>query len=234
MHPGLTLVVGPPGTGKTDVAVQTIANLYHNFPDQRTLLVTHSNQALNQLFEKIMALDIDERHLLRLGHGEEELETEKDFSRSDNTSPVSSGGNLLPALFLLCRYGRVNFILALRMELLKEVERLQQSLGVQGDVAYTCETAGHFFLYQVAARWEEYTSKVRTFASKVSHRTPTLLMPTGKVYTHSYMLLFQPDNGVRAIAELFPFTKYFANAPQPIFKGESFQQDWDIAEVQET
>ena len=29
-----------------------------------------------------MALDIDERHLLRLGHGEEALETEKDFSRS--------------------------------------------------------------------------------------------------------------------------------------------------------
>ena len=51
---------------------------------QRTLLVTHSNQALNQLFEKIMALDIDERHLLRLGHGEEELQTEKDFSRSDS------------------------------------------------------------------------------------------------------------------------------------------------------
>ena len=38
-------------------------------------------KALNQLFEKIMALDIDERHLLRLGHGEESLETEKDFSR---------------------------------------------------------------------------------------------------------------------------------------------------------
>jgi len=37
---------------------------------------------LNQLFEKIMQLDIDERHLLRLGHGEEALETEKDFSRS--------------------------------------------------------------------------------------------------------------------------------------------------------
>jgi hypothetical protein len=38
-------------------------------------------QALNQLFEKIMALDIEERHLLRLGHGEEALETEKDYSR---------------------------------------------------------------------------------------------------------------------------------------------------------
>ena len=37
-------VVGPPGTGKTDVAVQIISNVYHNFPEQRTLIVTHSNQ----------------------------------------------------------------------------------------------------------------------------------------------------------------------------------------------
>ncbi|CAI8039366.1 RNA helicase aquarius [Geodia barretti] len=144
MQPGLTLVVGPPGTGKTDVAVQIISNLYHNFPEQRTLLVTHSNQALNQLFEKIMALDIDERHLLRLGHGEEELQTEKDFSR----------------------FGRVNFILALRLELLKEVERLQGSLDVAGDVAYTCETAGHFYLYQVLSRWEQYANKIKPLAKK--------------------------------------------------------------------
>lgn len=67
MQPGLTIVVGPPGTGKTDVAVQIISNIYHNWPDQRTLIVTHSNQALNQLFEKIIALDVDERHLLRMG-----------------------------------------------------------------------------------------------------------------------------------------------------------------------
>jgi phosphate starvation-inducible protein PhoH len=58
MNPGLTLVVGPPGTGKTDVAVQIISNWYHNFPEQRILLVTHSNQALNQLFDKLVNLDI--------------------------------------------------------------------------------------------------------------------------------------------------------------------------------
>lgn len=139
MQPGLTLVVGPPGTGKTDVAVQIISNLYHNFPNQRTLIVTHSNQALNQLFEKIVALDIDERHLLRLGHGEEALETEKDFSR----------------------YGRVNYVLAKRLDLLGEVQRLQESLEVKGDVAYTCETAGYFFLYQVLSRWEQYLSVVK-------------------------------------------------------------------------
>lgn len=139
MQPGLTMIVGPPGTGKTDVAVQIISNLYHNFPEQRTLIVTHSNQALNQLFEKIMQLDIDERHLLRLGHGEEQLETDKDFSR----------------------YGRVNFILAERLELLQKVGRLQESLGIGGDVAYTCETACYFFLYQVLSRWEKYERSVR-------------------------------------------------------------------------
>ncbi|XP_054826710.1 RNA helicase aquarius isoform X2 [Eublepharis macularius] len=182
MQPGLTMVVGPPGTGKTDVAVQIISNLYHNFPEQRTLIVTHSNQALNQLFEKIMALDIDERHLLRLGHGEEELETEKDFSR----------------------YGRVNYVLARRLELLREVGRLQESLGVPGDVSYTCETAGHFFLYQVMSRWEEYISKVKVKGSK------------------------PPDVG--DISMFFPFHQYFANAPQPIFKGRSYNEDMEIAE----
>ncbi|CAN0367517.1 unnamed protein product, partial [Hapterophycus canaliculatus] len=54
MNPGLTMVVGPPGTGKTDVAVQMMSNLYHSFPNQRTIMVAHSNAALNDLFEKIM------------------------------------------------------------------------------------------------------------------------------------------------------------------------------------
>ncbi|KAJ8411857.1 hypothetical protein AAFF_G00154950 [Aldrovandia affinis] len=182
MQPGLTMVVGPPGTGKTDVAVQIISNLYHNFPEQRTLIVTHSNQALNQLFEKIMALDIDERHLLRLGHGEEELETEKDFSR----------------------YGRVNYVLARRLELLREVGRLQESLDVPGDVSYTCETAGHFYLYQVMSRWEEYMSKVRPKPSR--------------------------PVAVEDVSDCFPFRKYFSNAPQPVFRGQSYEEDMDIAE----
>lgn len=51
---GLSQVVGPPGTGKTDVAVQIISNLYHNFPEQRTLLVTHSNQVSSSNYYKLM------------------------------------------------------------------------------------------------------------------------------------------------------------------------------------
>ncbi|XP_018334120.1 RNA helicase aquarius [Agrilus planipennis] len=183
MQPGLTLVVGPPGTGKTDVAVQIISNIYHNFPNQRTLIVTHSNQALNQLFDKIVALDIDERHLLRLGHGEEALETEKDFSR----------------------YGRVNYVLAKRLDLLVEVERLQKSLDVPGDVAYTCETAGYFFLYQVLSRWEHYESIIRPKSGKL-------------------------PASIQTIADEFPFRNFFENAPQPLFKGKSYEEDLEIAE----
>ena len=88
-----------------------------------------------------MHLDIDERHLLRLGHGEEMLETEKDFSR----------------------YGRVNYVLQQRLALLKEVNRLQKSLGVAGDVSYTCETAGHFYLYQVLSRWEKFEEDIALY-----------------------------------------------------------------------
>ncbi len=179
MSPGLTMIVGPPGTGKTDVAVQIISNIYHSFPEQRTLIVTHSNQALNQLFEKIMALDVDERHLLRLGHGEEALETEKDFSR----------------------YGRVNYVLAKRLELLEQVKKLQTTLGVYGDVAYTCETAGYFFLYEIMSRWEQYQSKL------------------------------VGDVKVEEISELFPFKKFFEDVPGgQLFKGESVDDDLEQAE----
>jgi intron-binding protein aquarius len=137
---------------------------------------------LNQLFEKILELDIEERHLLRLGHGEEELETDKDFSR----------------------YGRVNFILHKRLELLAEVQRLQESLGIQGDVSYTCETAGHFFHYQIVRRWKGYLSKLQTRPDK--------------------------EVDVTTIKKEFPFHKYFETAPQPLFKGQSFEEDMDIAE----
>ena len=37
--------------------------------------------------------------------------------------------------------------------------------------------------------------------------------------------------GVAAIIEHFPFHDFFSNAPQPVFKGQSFAEDMDIAEV---
>lgn len=60
----------------------------------------------------------------------------------------------------------MNYVLTKRIELLGEVSRLQESLKVSGDVGYTCETAGHFFLYHVVARWEKFLSVVKPKAKK--------------------------------------------------------------------
>eukprot|EP01012_Entosiphon_sulcatum_P009985 TRINITY_DN1576_c0_g1_i1.p1 TRINITY_DN1576_c0_g1~~TRINITY_DN1576_c0_g1_i1.p1 ORF type:complete len:1408 (-),score=401.30 TRINITY_DN1576_c0_g1_i1:99-4226(-) len=146
---GLTMVVGPPGTGKTDVAVQIISNIYHNFPEQRTLVVTHSNSALNDIFSKIAEKDVDERHLLRLGMGYKDVyaETAKDFSKA----------------------GRVDFMLRRRQYRLQEVERLSKALGIGdalGDVAHTCETAAHFYRHHILGRWERYCQQRALLAAE--------------------------------------------------------------------
>ncbi|KAK0385765.1 hypothetical protein NLU13_6942 [Sarocladium strictum] len=133
-QPGLTVVVGPPGTGKTDVATQIINNIYHNFPEQKTLLIAHSNQALNQLFAKIVALDIDQRHLLRLGHGEEELGTDGNFGK----------------------YGRVDSFLENRDRFLLEVRKLAASLGAPGAHDNSAETAGYFHKVYIEPAWAKF------------------------------------------------------------------------------
>lgn len=138
-QPGLTIVVGPPGTGKTDVATQIINNIYHNFPEQKTLLIAHSNQALNQLFAKIVALDIDERHLLRLGHGEEDLETEGSFSK----------------------HGRVESFLENRDRYLLEVNRLAASIGALGAHGNSAETAGYFNSAYILPMWAKFTEATK-------------------------------------------------------------------------
>ncbi|CAG2195585.1 AQR [Mytilus edulis] len=55
----------------------------------------------------------------------------------------------------------------------------------------------------VLARWEEYLSKLRQ--SKECDK-------------------------LQKIKELFPFNKFFENAPQPLFKGSTYAEDIDIAE----
>lgn len=148
LSPGLTLVVGPPGTGKTDVAVQIIASLYHSFPTQRTVIITHSNAALNDVFEKVMSRgDVDERYLVRLGAGERDLQTSSthDFTKT----------------------GRVAYSLDQRSKLLELVQLLSESLGISsqsqrgkgGSSSYTCETADYFNLDHIQKRIRSFDKK---------------------------------------------------------------------------
>ena len=68
--------------------VQVLNLLYHNYPGQRTLVVAHSNQALSDVFEKTIQRDVPARYLLRLGMGQEELDTDVDFSRVGAAPPA--------------------------------------------------------------------------------------------------------------------------------------------------
>jgi intron-binding protein aquarius len=148
LSPGLTLVMGPPGTGKTDVTVQIIASLYQSFPTQRTIVITHSNAALNDIFQKVMARgDVNERYLVRLGSGERELQTD---SAHDFT-----------------KVGRAAYSLERRGMLLEQVQQLSESLGLSGRAergsdgspAYTCETAEYFEKAQVKKQRTAFEKK---------------------------------------------------------------------------
>jgi intron-binding protein aquarius len=158
------MIVGPPGTGKTDVAVQIIANLYHNFPKQKIVVCAHSNAALNDIFEKIREKGVNPGHLLRLGSGEKSLAGSEDFSKQ----------------------GRVNWSLARRLQLLEQVQRLAVSLGVQGDFGSSCETASYFRQEQVLPRIEKFDLDVKTSA-------PRDVFPFGSFFNVTTTSLFSGD-----------------------------------------
>ena len=177
-QPGLTVVVGPPGTGKTDVATQIINNIYHDFPLQRTLMVAHSNQALNQLFQKITKLDIDGRHLLRLGHGEEDLETD-----------VSYG-----------KYGRVESFLDNRARFLAEVDRLATNFAAPGAHGNSCETAGYFKSVYVIPAWAKFWDAVHS--SEVDVDTIRSLFPFYDYFSNAPQPLFPADASRQQILDI--------------------------------
>jgi intron-binding protein aquarius len=177
-QPGLTIIVGPPGTGKTDVATQIINNIYHNFPEQKTLLIAHSNQALNQLFAKIVALDIDERHLLRLGHGEEELETEASFSK----------------------HGRVESFLENRQQFLYEVSRLAASIGAPGAHGNSAETAGYFNKVYIEPAWARFQATVQP--PEVGPEEIIRAFPFHAYFADAPQPLFPPDADREAVLEI--------------------------------
>ena len=150
---GLTLISGPPGTGKTDVAVQIANLLLKNYGKERILLLAHSNQGLNDIFEKIMELDIEERYLVRLGMGEQlrkhhsHVEDIKDFSRE----------------------GRVNYMLNLRLIRLEEVKQLADSLKVLNFTEYTCDRAKNLFQFNILPSYIQFMNKIQEYRDNMNN-----------------------------------------------------------------
>lgn len=179
------------GTGKSDTAVQIMSNLYHNFPNQKVLLLTHSNAALNDLFEKIMQRDIDPRHLIRLGSGEQDLRENLLNQQVGQAEEFD-------------KHGRVAWCLERRLQLLEQVKRLGEVLQAPGDVAYSCETAGYFFKQHVAPLLTTYENLLSTVSSRSSMVVDS---EENKYWT-------------AAIQSAFPLSTFFSDCPQPLFKGE--------------
>ncbi|KAF4321011.1 hypothetical protein G195_005767 [Phytophthora kernoviae 00238/432] len=150
MCDGLTLVVGPPGTGKTDVAVQLVLNLYRSTPArEKMLIVAHSNQALNDFFAKILAKDvIHEAEIVRLG--QPQLANEGGAGADKSKGAFHSD---------FSRNGRVAFLLERRVALLGEVELMAQWLMKRdaaqyaglagGSASYSCENALIFYKFHM-------------------------------------------------------------------------------------
>ncbi|KAI8926210.1 hypothetical protein BC831DRAFT_457446 [Entophlyctis helioformis] len=86
----------------------------------------------------------------------------------------------------LGKLGRVNHLLARRRTLLGQVNRLAESLGATGAHGSTCETAHYFNTYGVVPAWERFMATVEKMSGSVDGP---------------------------AVAEMFPFAKFFAETP---------------------
>ncbi len=122
---------------------------------------------------------MDPRHLLRLGSGEVELR--------DILASAGAGGTGRGRGEEFSKQGRVDWSLARRIQLLGQVQYLGTTLGVPGDVGYTCETAQYFYL-QIKTLIDDFERNI--------------------------------SNTNRPIQEIFPFSGYFANTPEPLFSGD--------------
>ncbi|KAF4127688.1 AAA domain [Phytophthora infestans] len=168
---GLTLVVGPPGTGKTDVAVQLVLNLYRTTPArEKILVVAHSNQALNDFFARILALHVvNEAEIVRMGQPQLANEGGAGGKESEGAFHADFSHD-----------GRVAFLLERRAALLAEVEQMAQWLikrdaaryaGLAGGSAsYSCENALVFYQFHMKTFLEAArdTSKLTSKDDKVA------------------------------------------------------------------
>ncbi|UKK01485.2 hypothetical protein MACK_002299 [Theileria orientalis] len=126
---GLTVIMGPPGTGKTDVVSQIISILFNNFEHEKIVICTHSNFALDDIFTKLVKNElIDEHYMVRLGHSDLEVDQMGHFTK----------------------FGRVNYILQRRLDLLEVVKALKEQLNIMGDyessIQYSLTFLQYYFL----------------------------------------------------------------------------------------
>nr|CAG4716357.1 unnamed protein product [Naegleria fowleri] len=176
---GLVYVQTPPGCGKYQVLTKIIENLYLNHPQQRIVVITRSNLTLNSVFENLEKSRVHERHLLRLGGEKNEYS----------------------------KFGRVNYMLAQRLEALRAFDVLVSSLGMAQFSNTSCETASHFFIGKVFPLWKTFLEKAQFLKE---NSTP---------------------NDISFFENNFPFMEYFKQVlgNDKIFQSSQYQENMNKA-----
>lgn len=103
---------------------------------------------------------------------------------------------------------------------------LARSLSVSAEVAYTCETAENFFVYDVLARYVSflYSTKYGRWEKFKAGLPEALNKVRAEVLGEE--LEFRE---AELVAMHFPFSLFFSEV-QPLFAGGSFAADMEVAE----
>ncbi|ODQ81083.1 hypothetical protein BABINDRAFT_160494 [Babjeviella inositovora NRRL Y-12698] len=130
---GLTLIEGGPGTGKTSTVAPIVYTSFLNNQNHATLIVTKSQRTLNRIFFDLEALGMDGRFVLKIDDG------------------LSAAG----------KFGSVEYVANSVHRLLAEVQRLAESLQVDGAHGNSCESAGYFYDTHVKPAWQRFLAQLK-------------------------------------------------------------------------
>ena len=148
-QPGVILIKGPPGSGKSTLCTEITRVALNNYPQERVVIVTQTEAEVSRVLSLLSRVSsISEDQIMRLGDAVEHSQGGIDYSRS----------------------GRVDYMLKLRLGLLEQAEEIASSIGMPLNSHLTCETAEIFFQSQILSRWSEYTASLKTATlTKESH-----------------------------------------------------------------
>jgi intron-binding protein aquarius len=152
-YPGVLLVSGCMGTGKTSLVAEIALQNLRNYPEERILIVSRCEVGISLILQSLAKSgQIFEDLLMRLGSYDQ-------INQSKNSPEVETEN-----FGDFTKYGRVNFMLKLRLDMLEKIGRIAHDVNPQINPTFTCETALIFNQSQLQARFTSFSQEVSRLA----------------------------------------------------------------------